>query len=137
MSEPDDRAALVRYRIEQAREALDEARLLHDAGHYRGAINRAYYAIFYSILGLLITRDLGTSTHSGALTLFNREFIKTDLLPRKLSTLARHAFDARLHVDYEELIEVTDEEAAATLHDAGTFLQHVFDLLPTLFDDLR
>ena len=142
MSEPErrsirNRAALVHYRMEQAREALDAARLLYEEEHYRGAINRAYYTIFYSVLALLVTRALGTSSHSGALTLFGKEFIKTGLLPRKLSTLARHAFDARLHVDYEELIEVTAEEAAVTLQDAETFLDHVTDLMPTLLDEER
>ena len=74
MSDPADRAALAYGRIDQAEEALDAARLLLGTGHYRGAINRAY-AIFYGILGLLVTRELGTSSHSGALTLFSREFI--------------------------------------------------------------
>lgn len=101
MNSREDRAALAYGRIDQANEALDAARLLLETEHYRGAINRAYYAIFYGILGLLVTRELGTSSHSGALTLFSREFIKTDLLPRRLSKLARHAFDARRHVDYE------------------------------------
>jgi len=40
---------LCRYRLKQADEALSEALLLQDAGHYRGAINRAYYAMFYAI----------------------------------------------------------------------------------------
>jgi uncharacterized protein (UPF0332 family) len=40
---------LCRYRFKQADEAHSEAKLLQDAGHYRGAINRAYYAMFYAI----------------------------------------------------------------------------------------
>lgn len=39
--------ALVSYRMEQAAETLAEAALLRDAGVFRGAINRAYYAMFY------------------------------------------------------------------------------------------
>ena len=34
---------LSRYRLRQADEALSESRVLRDAEHYRGAINRAYY----------------------------------------------------------------------------------------------
>ncbi|NBC16078.1 MAG: HEPN domain-containing protein [Bacteroidetes bacterium] len=137
MNSREDRAALAYGRIDQAHEALDAARLLLGTGHYRGTINRAYYAIFYGILGLLVTRELGTSSHSGALTLFSREFIKTGLLPRRLSKLARHAFDARLHVDYEALAEIPREEAEATLQDAEVFLREVTELLPKLVNDLE
>ena len=53
---PEQLHELVRYRLEQASETLAEAVLLRDAGAFRGAINRAYYAMFYVLLGLLATR---------------------------------------------------------------------------------
>lgn len=34
------------YRLEQAHETLREAIVLRDAAAYRGALNRAYYAMF-------------------------------------------------------------------------------------------
>jgi len=40
---------LCRYRLKQADEALADALLLKNAGRCRGAINRAYYAMFYAI----------------------------------------------------------------------------------------
>jgi predicted nucleotidyltransferase len=48
---------LVRYRIEQAQETLREAELLLGAAALRGAINRAYYAMFYALLALLATKQ--------------------------------------------------------------------------------
>ncbi len=102
MSEAENIRALAAYRMEQAADALRAARTLIDAGLPRDAINRAYYAIFYSVLALLSTRRLGTSRHSSALTLFSREFVKTGLLPPETARLARRAFEQRLEADYAE-----------------------------------
>lgn len=78
---PEQLGALVRYRLEQAVETLREASLLLDQSAWRGAQNRAYYAMFYAVLALLATRQLGSSKHSGVLGLFDREFVKPGLLP--------------------------------------------------------
>ena len=72
MSEQEKIQALVRYRMEQAAEALASADALFEGGFYRGTVNRAYYAMFYAVLALLALRGLGTSKHKGALTLFER-----------------------------------------------------------------
>ncbi|HVG11067.1 MAG TPA: HEPN domain-containing protein [Thermoanaerobaculia bacterium] len=47
--------------MEQAVETLREATLLLDESAWRGAQNRAYYAMFYAVLALLATRQLGSS----------------------------------------------------------------------------
>ena len=68
MSSPE-LAALVRYRLEQAEQALRDARILLPAGSYSATVNRAYYAMFYSILALLCVRGMGTSKHSEAIAI--------------------------------------------------------------------
>jgi len=105
MSE-DQLAALLRYRMQQADETLHEAEILLNQSSYRGAINRAYYAMFYSVLALLATKKLGTSKHSGVISLFDREFVKTGLFPRELSRSLRVAFDRRQTHDYGEVGQI-------------------------------
>ena len=39
-------AILVRYRLERARESLEEARLLSEQGHANTFVNLLYYACF-------------------------------------------------------------------------------------------
>lgn len=68
---------LIEYRFQQARETLTVARKLLAGGYYRDAVNRAYYAMFYCGLGLLAAKNLGSSKHSGVLSLFSQHFIKT------------------------------------------------------------
>jgi len=115
-------ADLVRYRMEQAHETLRESEILLAEAALRGAANRAYYAMFYALLALLATRQLGTSKHSGAISLFDREFVKTGLFPRELSRALHLAFDRRQKHDYGEMIPLTQEIAKETLHDARMFV---------------
>lgn len=103
MTDAEKIRALVNDRMEQAADALAATRTLIDADLPRDAVNRAYYAIFYSVLALLVTRRLGTSKHSGALALFSRDFVKMGLLPPEMARLARRAFDRRLKADYVQL----------------------------------
>ncbi|MGF1459109.1 MAG: HEPN domain-containing protein [Leptolyngbyaceae cyanobacterium] len=57
MTQPDDIQVLVNSRLQQARDALYEGQLLLQSKFYKGAINRFYYAMFYTVLALLITRQ--------------------------------------------------------------------------------
>lgn len=65
---------LVEHRLRQAEETLQAARELLASSHYRDSVNRGYYAMFYAGLALLASRVLGTSKHSGLLSLFGQHF---------------------------------------------------------------
>jgi uncharacterized protein (UPF0332 family) len=119
---PEQLEALLRYRMEQAHETLREAEILLNESALRGTINRAYYAMFYALLALLATKRLGTSKHSGALALFDREFVKTGLFPRELSRSLRLAFDRRQTHDYGEMTQANRQIAEETLADAKAFV---------------
>jgi uncharacterized protein (UPF0332 family) len=120
----DDLRKLIAYRLEQATETLDAARELSGAGHYRDAVNRAYYAMFYCALALLASKGLGTSKHSGVLSLFNRYFIKTGQFPLEDGRHLREAFELRQGSDYREFVQITREQAEDTIAKAEAFLQH-------------
>ncbi len=117
--------ALLRYRLQQAHETLREAEILLNEEAVRGTINRSYYAMFYALLALLATKQLGTSKHSGALSLFDREFVKTGLFPRNLSRSLRLAFNQRQSHDYGEMVEMDRVTAEQILADARVFVDAV------------
>jgi hypothetical protein len=119
----------VRYRLEQAVETLREASLLLDQSAWRGAQNRAYYAMFYAVLALLATRQLGSSKHSGVLGLFDREFVKPGLLPRALSRSLRLAFNRRQSWDYGEVGELDPQEISEMVAGAKLFVQAIEEFL--------
>jgi len=129
MTESESRQRLVQYRLGEAADALAAARTLLQARLHRDSVNRAYYAMFYAVLALLATRKLGTSKHSAAIELFDREFVKSGLFPKAFSVWLHTAFDHRLHGDYRELTVVTPETAADCVSRAEAFLAGVRRML--------
>jgi uncharacterized protein (UPF0332 family) len=117
---------LALYRLQQAEESIDEAKFLFDGNKSpRSIINRAYYAMFYSVLALLIFEPYSSSKHSGVLSYFNRRFIKDGILPEDLGRAVSKAFDLRQRGDYREQYEVTREEVSPFLDWAQRFIDSV------------
>ena len=121
--------SLIAYRLEQANEALEEARLMQDAGHFRATVNRAYYAMFYATQALLAKRGLRSSKHSGAISTFDREFVKTKLFERDFSRWLHRLFALRCDADYGDGVQVPDRKAEEALEQARLFVARVESFL--------
>ncbi len=116
---------LADYRLQQALETLQEAEGLFAMSLFRGTINRAYYAMFYAVLALAVLRKQVTSKHSGVLTFFDREFVKTGIFPKELSHSFHRAFESRQTNDYGEIFTVSGDEAKQALEEASYFVSAI------------
>jgi uncharacterized protein (UPF0332 family) len=106
-----NRMALIKYRLTQAQDSIREADVLDQFGMSRRSVmNRLYYAMFYAVLALLQEKELGTSKHSGAIALFDREYVKTGLFSKEMSKALHRAFELRQKGDYMEETEVTVDD---------------------------
>jgi len=117
--------ALVTYRLEQADESLEAARALLEQGLIRPTINRAYYAMFYAVLALLVLEKKETSKHGGAIALFDRDFVKKGIFTKDFSRWLHDAFDLRQRSDYAALYRPSMDEAEKTLENARAFVLEV------------
>lgn len=130
MTVKDKKKELALNRIQQAEESLEEAQYLFDGKKSpRSVINRAYYAMFYAVLALLIFEEFGSSKHSGVLSYFNLHFIKTGLISKELGRAVNKAFDLRMRGDYREQTILTGEQVAPFLNQARDFISSVRDYL--------
>jgi len=125
----DDILKLIEYRFGQAEETLTVAKEMLPNGHYRDAVNRAYYAMFYCGLGLLASKNLGSSKHSGVLSLFSQHFVKTGMFSAESGGHLRKAFEIRQKSDYREFVEIKKEEAEETLRNAEEFINEAHRVL--------
>ena len=92
----EEQLALVKYRLREAEDSIEEARVLMKEGmSMRAVMNRLYYAMFYAVLALLQEKQLGTSKHSGVISLFDREFVKSGIFDKGLSKILHRAFELR------------------------------------------
>ena len=122
---PDQLREMVQFRMQQAHETIREAEVLIKASSLRGAINRAYYAMFYSILALSVLKQVDTSRHNGAIAFFDREFVKPGIFSKELSKKLHFAFDNRQIHDDGETIYVDESIANETLADATEFVNSI------------
>jgi len=117
--------ALVAYRLEQADESLEAAKTLMDKGLIRPSVNRAYYTMFYGVLALLSKGKQETSKHSGAIALFDKDFVKQGIFKKDFSRWLHDAFNLRQRSDYAAEYHVSKEEADKTLKNAEAFINEV------------
>ena len=123
---------LAEYRFSQAEETLAVAKKLQTEGYHRDAVNRAYYAMFYCGLGLLASRELGSSKHSGVLSLFSLHFVKTGIFSKESGRYLREAFELRQQCDYREFVEIEPEQVNEVLEHAEKFILESRELLARL-----
>ena len=65
--------------MESAKERMESAKLLLDAGLYKDSIGRSYYAIFTSVRAVLANDNVDFSKHAGVIAYFQKEYIKTNI----------------------------------------------------------
>lgn len=113
--------ALIFYRIEQSDESLQSAEILFASKKYRPAVNRAYYAMFYSTLAIMVISNHDIAKHSGVISIFDKEYVKKGLFDKTLSKWLHEAFDLRQRADYTEMFFVSSDRAKEIIENARNF----------------
>ena len=121
----DNIKALMTYRLEQADESLKAAELLLQGKLLRPSVNRAYYVMFYAVLALLASKKMETSKHSGVISLFDKEFVKTGSFPKEFSKWLHDAFTVRQRSDYSVQYNLSLQEARDVFKNAFLFVRRV------------
>ncbi len=124
MKEQEDRD-LIAYRLDEANEALKDAEFLLSAGRYRSAANRLYYAAFYAVIAALLTKRLEYSRHSAVIAFFDKEFIRTEVLPKEYSRTLHRAFNDRQEDDYMPFVEMDPDELNQLLADVRDMVRGI------------
>lgn len=120
-----------RQRLEKATDAVDAARLLAEEGFLDAAADRAYYAMFFAVEGLLSERDLEFRRHGAVHGAFGRLFAKTGELDPKYHRWFLEAFEARQTATYG-----TEGESRARSETLGTLIDHAAQLVAEVRDYL-
>ncbi len=100
------RKDLVFYRLQTAKADLKSAKILLAAEEYKGANNRAYYAIFHAINAIHALSGKAYKRHKDAIGSFNKDKV---YLYR--SCPLQH-FPTRIHVLEQKIIYQQGKEAA-------------------------
>lgn len=117
----NEKKALAEYRLEQANTCIKSASVLVDAEDYKGAANRAYYAIFHCMRSILALDGRDFAKHSGVSAYFRKEYIKTGIFDVEYSDIIKEAFDIRSDSDYDDFFVISKEEVEEQIENAKKF----------------
>lgn len=119
------RIDLSKYRLERAGEMLRTAHRDLDAGDYASANNRAYYCVFHAMRAVLALTGEDYKKHSGVISRFSEQYLKTSLLPPELSKIISMASIIRNRSDYEDFYICSIADTKKLVSDAELFLETV------------
>jgi uncharacterized protein (UPF0332 family) len=111
--------------LTKAREALQSATLLMEAGDLAGAANRAYYAAFHAARAVVAkvcnVKPKDIKTHHGLRRLFELHVVKPNLIDREIARRFNDIETTRIAADYDDE-PVQRKEIEAAIADAKSFL---------------
>jgi uncharacterized protein len=127
-----EQEALIRHRIQRAYETLDEALLLFTAGHLNTYVNRLYYAGFYALYALLLTKNISTSKHTHLRSLLHRDYVKSGLISVDMGRHFDLLFDSRQEGDYADFVTFNKDEVEPWLDRTKSFVTHVEQMIEAI-----
>lgn len=119
------KTALVAYRLERAKDTVQEAVDMLEKDHYNAAVNRLYYACYYAVSALLVKNNIQAHTHSGVKQMFGMSFIINGKLPRTYNITYTELFDKRHSGDYDDFLSFDRETVERLLPETQVFIEAI------------
>jgi len=129
MTTDDARAAVLAFWGDKAAEALLSAQSEFAAGRLTFAVNRAYYACFYSVSALLLEDGRKFVKHSGVRSALHRHLVKTGKVSTAWGRFYDRIFENRQRGDYQELVSFESEQVAEIIEQAREFVAEMVRLI--------
>ena len=101
----NDKKSLIKYRLEEAEETIEDVRLLIENDRLRAAVNRIYYGMFYSLLALGLAHGFETSKHPQLIGWFNKNFIHGKEIEPEYGKMINKAYNRRTKGDYDVYVD--------------------------------
>lgn len=116
---------LIAYRRAKAKETLQDGKILLEAKRFFSAVNRIYYALFYAVTALLLTKELSSTKHGGVMSLFNEHFVKTGKVPVASGRFYSRMFEFRQKGDYSDFVTFEEIKVKEWLVQAEQFMDEI------------
>ena len=125
----NERAELIKYRLDESKETIQDVQLLLDNDRFRAAVNRIYYGMFYSLLALGLAYEFETSKHQQLIGWFNRNFIHKGLLNPRYGRIINKASNRRTKGDYESFVEFEKDTIHEMFEEMKDFISEIEKIL--------
>jgi uncharacterized protein (UPF0332 family) len=108
--------------VKKAKRSIKAAKRLIGDEDYDFASSRLYYAAFYAMEAVLLTKNLTSSKHTGIISQFNQFFVKEGIFPKNFSKIISRLFRERQVGDYGFYIDITEDEILEDVKATENFL---------------
>lgn len=120
---------LCMYRIGNAKETLDTAKLCMEHKRYKDTINRCYYAAFYAIKAVLALEKVDFKRHKDAVSYFNQNYVATGIFERELGKELGRLKRKREISDYDDFYVVSYDEVVEQYEAAERIVKSIQQFL--------
>lgn len=124
----------MQIQLEKSKEYFEAAKTTLSMGMYDTAANRSYYAIFHSVRAILALTGKDFKKHSGVISCFQMDYIKTGVFERKMSDIIKSAFNLRQESDYEDFYIISHDEVIRQVEEAESFYNTIKLYISNIID---
>ena len=129
MTSDQVRAEVIAFWLGRSDEAVASALAELAAGRCAFAVNRAYYACFYSLSAVLLVEGRKYAKHSGVRAALHRDLIRSGRLDSSWGRIYDRVFENRQRGDYQELVVFDAAHANELCEEATGFVAQMRRLL--------
>jgi uncharacterized protein (UPF0332 family) len=121
-----DKQIMINLSMEKAQKALISAEENFKSNQLETALNRNYYAVFYSVMALGYKNDFVTSKHSKLMGWFNKKFIHEDkIFDSEMFETYSKAFERRQKCDYDITYKATPKMVKKLIEKSKYFVSQI------------
>ena len=125
----EEKQVLITRQIEKSHYMMAQAAEMMSLGHTDLAVNRYYYACFHIVQALFLQKEISVRTHSGMISQFSQNFVKTGILPIEDGSFLARLFQLRQKADYNCAYDISNEEAKSLQEPARLFVEKITKLI--------
>jgi len=116
---------LIRHRIQESEETIEDVKLLIENDRLRAAVNRIYYGMFYSLLALGLAHGFETSKHPQLIGWFNKNFIHGGEIEPEYGKMINKAYNRRTKGDYDVFVDFDKDIVMEMFDEMKNFISRV------------
>ena len=113
------------YRMRNAVDTLDTAKLCMEHQRYKDTINRCYYAAFYAIKAVLALEEIDFRRHKDAVAYFNQNYVATNIFQLEIGKQLGRMKRKREASDYDDFYVASYTEALEQYEAAEMIVKNI------------
>ena len=125
----EERKSVVLLRLDNAKQTLEDAKIIANNRLWKATANRLYYACFYAASALMVKFGFEAKKHSGIIRMLGLNFVSKNLISNELGDVYYKLFSLRQKGDYDDWIVVNEFDIMPLFEPAEQFIKTIEKLI--------